>query len=427
MADELVGHDPERFVTTGLPGLDAILGGLRLGDNVVWRVDSIDDYRAFIVALRRRGAWPPTAASSTFGSRRTRPWWKPVPRVPSHHLDALRGFESFTVRLHTIIAQEGKGVFYVFDCLSDLLDAWATDGMIANFFRVTCPYLFELDTIAYFALERGAHSFATIDAHSRDHAAAASTSTTREASFICTRSRSGSDRRPRCSCRTGTRTGNSLRSPSAARRPASSIACPDACPGTSSATWTPGSGCSCTRPISPSPPRTSPERQAMVAQLCRLLIGRDERILALARRYLTLDDLLDIKDRLIGTGFIGGKAVGMLLARAILHADAEAGWGEFLEQHDSFYIGSDLFHSYIVINGWWQLFMWQRSDAGYFSGAAQLRELHPPRDASRRRSSASSRRCWSTSASIRSSCGPPACWRTDSATPSPASTTASSA
>jgi hypothetical protein len=118
-----------------------------------------------------------------------------------------------------------------------------------------------------------------------------------------------------------------------------------------------------------------PERQAMVEQLCRLLIGRDERILALARRHFTLADLLAIKGRLIGTGFIGGKSVGMLLARAILQADPESGWGEFLEPHDSFFIGSDLFHSHIVNNGCWQLFMSQRSEAGYSSGAAQLQEL----------------------------------------------------
>ena len=42
------------------------------------------------------------------------------------------------------------------DGTGDLLDAWATDAMIANFFRVTCPYLFTLDTVAYFALQRGA-------------------------------------------------------------------------------------------------------------------------------------------------------------------------------------------------------------------------------------------------------------------------------
>ena len=43
--------------------------------------------------------------------------------VVVYELDALREFESFTTRIHSIIADEGKGAFYVFDCLSDLLSA----------------------------------------------------------------------------------------------------------------------------------------------------------------------------------------------------------------------------------------------------------------------------------------------------------------
>ncbi|MCC6473475.1 MAG: phosphoenolpyruvate synthase, partial [Burkholderiales bacterium] len=134
MAEEFPAQRPERFVTTGLPGLDAILGGLRLGDNVVWRVDNVDDYRAFIRpyadaarANKRRVSYVRFAAHA------------PVLDADSasaiHHLDALRGFDSFTVGLHNILGQEGREAFYVFDCLSDLLDAWATDSMIANFFR----------------------------------------------------------------------------------------------------------------------------------------------------------------------------------------------------------------------------------------------------------------------------------------------------
>ena len=53
----------------------------------------------------------------------------------------------------------GRDAFYVFDCLSDLQSVWYTDRMMGNFFRVTCPYLFELDTVAYFPLIRGRHSF----------------------------------------------------------------------------------------------------------------------------------------------------------------------------------------------------------------------------------------------------------------------------
>jgi len=34
--------------------------------------------------------------------------------------------------------------------------------MIGNFFKVTCPFLFELDTIAYFAIIRNVHIFSTI-------------------------------------------------------------------------------------------------------------------------------------------------------------------------------------------------------------------------------------------------------------------------
>ena len=37
--------------STGLPGLDEVLNGLRLGDNVVWQVDEIEDYRHFVLSL----------------------------------------------------------------------------------------------------------------------------------------------------------------------------------------------------------------------------------------------------------------------------------------------------------------------------------------------------------------------------------------
>ena len=31
-------------IPTGIPALDEVLQGLRLGDNVVWQVDDLDDY-----------------------------------------------------------------------------------------------------------------------------------------------------------------------------------------------------------------------------------------------------------------------------------------------------------------------------------------------------------------------------------------------
>ncbi|MDD5993969.1 MAG: hypothetical protein PUC49_03815 [Clostridiales bacterium] len=71
-------------------------------------------------------------------------------------------FETFTVEIHNLIEKEGLDAFYVFDCLSELQTAWSTDLMMGNFFRVTCPFLFQLDTVAYFPIIRGKHSYQTI-------------------------------------------------------------------------------------------------------------------------------------------------------------------------------------------------------------------------------------------------------------------------
>jgi len=37
----------EKIVRSGLPQLDDLLQGLRLGDNVVWQVDRLEDYTYF--------------------------------------------------------------------------------------------------------------------------------------------------------------------------------------------------------------------------------------------------------------------------------------------------------------------------------------------------------------------------------------------
>ena len=97
-------------------------------------------------------------------------------------------------------------------------------------------------------------------------------------------------------------------------------------------------------------PSAQDESARMVKHICRHLIGREERMLALAREYFSLHDLLRIKSRLIGTGFIGGKAVGMLMAHSILLRDDSFDWSKYLESHDSFYIGSNVYYSFIVHN-----------------------------------------------------------------------------
>ena len=76
---------------------------------------------------------------------------------------------------------------------------------------------------------------------------------------------------------------------------------------------------------------------------------------------------------MIGTGKIGGKACGMLLARKIAETELKD-YRAYAEPHDSFYIGSDVFYTYIVSNGDWRLRIRQRSEEGYFEASGELRE-----------------------------------------------------
>ncbi|MBW1792064.1 MAG: pyruvate, phosphate dikinase [Deltaproteobacteria bacterium] len=103
------------------------------------------------------------------------------------------------------------------------------------------------------------------------------------------------------------------------------------------------------------------------------LISRDERILALVEKYLTLPDIIYIWKHLIGSGLIGGKAVGMLLARAILEK-ANSRWSELLEAHDSFFVGSDIFYSFLVENDCWSIRQNQKDPATLLDGAEEARQ-----------------------------------------------------
>lgn len=359
-------------VSTGCAGLDGILDKLRIGDNVVWSVDSVGDYRDFVEPFVHRAlADGRRVIYFRFGKHED--LLDPTLDVVRHELDPRQGFEHFASRIHTVVTAEGKGAFYVFDCLSELLSAWATDLMIGNFFWVTCPYLFDLETVAYFALIRDRHSLKTIE-RIRDTTQVL-LALYREGDEVYLHPLKVWERHSPTMFLPHLRHEKGflpLSDSYRATRLLSRISDRRADPARRQLDhWhllflqaeellrSDDSG---------------EARQAMVDHLCKHLIGREERILDLARRHFSLADLLRIKSRLIGTGFIGGKAVGMLLARDILRKDPSFDWESCLEPHDSFFIGSNVYYSYIVHNGWWHLFMRQKTAEGYFAEAIDLRE-----------------------------------------------------
>jgi hypothetical protein len=109
-------------------------------------------------------------------------------------------------------------------------------------------------------------------------------------------------------------------------------------------------------------------------RLVTQLVSRDERIVALMREYLTLGDMIRIWKRVVGSGMIGGKSVGMLLARAIL-LRKHPQWSTLLEPHDSFFIGSDIFYMYLVQNGCWWIRQKQKNPATLLDGIGEARRL----------------------------------------------------
>jgi hypothetical protein len=63
----------------------------------------------------------------------------------------------------------------------------------------------------------------------------------------------------------------------------------------------------------------------------------------------------------------------MLLARAILEKE-DPGWSILLEPHDSFYVGSDVYYSFVVRNGLWWLRERQKDPAAFLEGAERARQ-----------------------------------------------------
>ncbi len=351
--------------STGDKGIDNVIGGLCVGDNVVWQLDSIDVYKKMVLLFSRCAKKEKKRlVYIRFGSHEE--LLKPEDVNATYELDPSVGFESFSVKVNSILASEGPGVFYVFDCLSDLLSAWSNDLMIGNFFKVTCPFLFEIDTIAYFSILRNSHSFETV-ARIRGTTQVLIDIYTRENNFYIHPLKVWDRHSPTMFLPHVRQEGDfrPITSSSDTARLFSSVFTKDNKSVERKLDSWDRLFLKAEKFLEKDLTETEACRE-LTRRLLRLIISRDEKILTLARDYLKLEDILNIRSRMIGTGFIGGKTLGMLLARNILLKENALETPDILEPHDSFYVGADVFYTYIVENGWWQARLEQRSPEEYF-------------------------------------------------------------
>lgn len=356
-------------VPSGYPGVDEVFDYIRMGDNVVWQVSGLEEYRLFADAFVRQ-ALKDGRNLIYMHYARHESLFSPQPGLKVFEFDPMQGFEPFTVEIYNRITEEGPDAFYIFDCLSELQVAWHTDQMMGNFFRVTCPYLFELNTVAYFPLMRGRHSFETmasirdttqvlIDVYMSDSAVYIHTlkAVDRDAVniYLPHVSRSGGPFKPLDGGVALSRYYKLLDDISAHTQD-QNLDSHDRFFAVAKLEFGRGRF------------RDETERKILES-----MMSKDPQVQRLIHQLFEPKDYFTLRDRMIGSGAIGGKACGMLLARKIAEVCLPE-FREHTEPHDSFYIGSDVFYTYIVSNNCWRARIEQRTEEGYFSKAEELKQ-----------------------------------------------------
>ena len=381
-------------VKSGIPGLDEALDNIRLGDNVVWNVTNLNEFSYFVdpyvkqakedkrnlIYIRFANHHP--LIEMTEEDFRLLEMEENNPEtefcmierdgIKIYKVNPYNQFETFTLEVHRIIEKEGFDAFYVFDCLSDLQAVWSTDLMMGNFFKVTCPFLFQLDTVAYFPIIRGRHSFDAI-------------AKIRETTQLFLNVHSNSPEEVYVSPlkvwnrysqtmflghKFNPRTGfvKVLQDGQEVSKYYKTINDSDKHQsGQILDSW---------------------ERYMLQVRMkyeegkniddecdkiCELMMTKDEKMLSKIKEYFTFEDYITIYDRRVGSGSVGGKSCGMLLARKIIEKERPDIYRN-LEPDDSFYIGSDLFYTYIVSNDLWDLRVKQRTPEGYYKYGKELEE-----------------------------------------------------
>ena len=381
-------------VKSGIPGLDKALDNIRLGDNVVWNVTNLNEFSYFVnpyvkqakkdnrnLIYIRFATHPPLIEMTEedlilLKKEENNPDTEfcMIERdgIKIYMVNPYNQFETFTLEVHRIIEKEGFDAFYVFDCLSDLQAVWSTDLMMGNFFKVTCPFLFDLDTVAFFPIIRGRHSYDAI-------------AKIRETTQLFLNVYSNSPEEVYVTPlkvwnrysqtmflghKFNPQTGfvKVLQDGQEVSKYYKTINSNKYQDGRTLDSW---------ERYMIEVRRKHDEGENIddeCDKICELMMTKDEKMLSKIKEYFTFEDYITIYDRRVGSGLVGGKTCGMLLARKIIEKNCPDIYNDIFEPDDSFYIGTDLFYTYIVSNDLWDLRVKQRTKEGYYKYGKELEE-----------------------------------------------------
>ncbi|MCH1981924.1 PEP/pyruvate-binding domain-containing protein [Ruminococcus sp. OA3] len=350
------------------------INGLLLCDecftNIVWQVTEQTEFWQALSGLLA------TAAEEGKKILYIRFSEKPVlPEIPDQvttvDIPLTHQFETFTADVYRTIRHQKEKMLFILDPLSELQAAWNTDLMMKNFFCVISSAVQQKKGMAFYVLTRGRHSSRTIseirrmtdvmlDLYSdfrylylRPQKTGKYTSGTIFMPHIY-----DTEKRRFFPVRDGILASHFQRALNL------------------------GSGRGHTRNIDSWDRffentrrdfESGQEITEACGRMCRIMMSRDPHMQKLIRKNYKPEDYFFVSEHMIGTGLIGGKACGMLTARKLIE-NKRPDIYEKLEPHDSFFIGADIFYSYIVENHLWELHMCQKNPEHYFELGDRLAE-----------------------------------------------------
>ncbi len=178
-------------ISSGIKSLDGLIGSLHIGDNVVWEVDAGTSYEIFVqnfirqsfdelqkviyVSLNKSPQSTINALGNilnpehfllidcfTSGKGKNDNtfvrFYERLPDITIIRVDNPKDIDNFTQTLNSLEDSIPPGTRYVFDSLTGMQDLWGDENNTYKFFTYMCPRLYDLDTVAYWILEKDAHS-----------------------------------------------------------------------------------------------------------------------------------------------------------------------------------------------------------------------------------------------------------------------------
>ncbi len=102
----------------------------------------------------------------------------------------------------------------------------------------------------------------------------------------------------------------------------------------------------------PGPQRVKlePRLSELKVVLIRQLISDQLRYINIAKEWYTVQDLAEVRRRKTGSGRIGGKAAGMLLANRIIQRIGDEEMRDHIRVPETYFLGSDVFYNFMEVN-----------------------------------------------------------------------------